>query len=420
MQTIIRSYRIPIGVIITIAILLVILGQPALVAGRSGSANETVLSQRYLIPAVVYVGEWEGIWHIHELALKGTWQHRDLTEASGATPINGWREAMAYQRSDGVSMVVYLGEDAHIHSLHLELRWVGNDWQEVWHHADLGAIALAPDSVSDPFGYVRSDGINAVVYVSGNGHIHELRLEDTWIHADLTDISSAPPSDFNFTNRPFAYDRGDGVNAIVYKSSTNGHLIELRLDTNVWVWADLTDISIPNAPNPGSAITAYVRSDGIPTINYKGFDNHIHDIRLETDWYYYDLTQATGAKDASFDAPYGYVRGDGINAVVYAASWWPGNYIYELYLDSTGWHNYELTSVPNAVLGFSPKGYVRADSVTAVVYQGVNDHILEIRLERDGWQWSDLSFLAESPDGAYPWPYNRSAVGSTYLPMILH
>jgi hypothetical protein len=54
---------------------------PALSAmsqAESGSASETALSHSHLTPAVVYVTD-DG--HIHEIALKGTWQDRDLTAA---------------------------------------------------------------------------------------------------------------------------------------------------------------------------------------------------------------------------------------------------------------------------------------------------------------------------------------------------
>ena len=421
MGKIMRFYRIPLRISFTIAILVVYLGQPKLVTGLGERASERTASQTSPIPAVVYVST-DG--HIHELALKDGWQHRDLTEAAAAPLASPYR-AMAFQRSDGVSMVVYRAADLNIHSLYLEMKKQDNTWQEVWHHADLSDIAGAPDAGSDPFGYVRNDGINAVVYAGVDEHIHELRLEGTWIHADLTIMPDPDAPNTYIDERPFAYDRGDGINAIVYEwpgciCGRPPHIIELRLDSTGWDWADLTAISIPQAPIASSEFTAYVRSDGIPTINYRGIDSHIHDLRLETAWYHYDLTDATGAGDAyEGSAPYGYVRSDGINAIVYAAGVFSDLHIYEFYLQNT-WHHYELTSIPNAKLGGYPIGYVRSDGLNAVVYRGMNDHILEIRLERDGWQWADLTFLAgEISGGTNPWPYNRSGVNSAYLPLII-
>lgn len=381
---------------------------PDVSRAESGSVAGMALSRSHLTPAVVYA---TGDGHIHEIALKGTWQHRDLTAAAGA-PVTYpfYSRPMAYRRSDGVSMVVYLGTDNHIHSLYLELRRQGNNWQEVWHWADLSAITGSPAAASEPYGYVRSDGISTVLYTSSDGHIHELRLEGGWIWADLTAISGAPAA----AGVACAYVRGDGINAVVFRGSANGHIYELRLDDG-WTWADLTALS--GAPLPMAGLSAYVRSEGISTINYTGYDGHIHDIRLEGGWIWADLTAISGAPGTGY-GPYSYVRGDGINAIVYSTAGADAGRIYELWLGN-GWQYYELTSVPNAVRGYAPIGYVRADGISAVVYLGEDWHIHEIRLQT-AWHWADLTYLAGAPaaDGP-PWPYNRSGVARVYLPLIV-
>ena len=384
---------------------------PDVSQARSESATGTALSGSHLTPAVVYIA---GDGHIHEIALKGTWQDRDLTAAAVApVAYSGVIQPMAYRRSDGVSMVIYRGADDHIHSLYLELRRQGNNWQEVWHWANLSAITGSPTAASDPYGYIRSDGISAVVYTGSDGHIHELRLEGGWIGADLTYIAGAPTAS---GGRPVAYVRGDGINAVVYKAAVSGQICELRLDDG-WKWTNLSGPS--GAPLPLSDLSAYVRSDGISTINYAGYDGHIHEIRLETGWICADLTAISGAPETE-SRPFGYVRSDGINAIVYATSGADAGRIYELRLGN-GWQYYELTSVPNAVRGYRPVGYVRADGISAVVYLGGSVwHIQDIRLEKDGWQWVDLSYLAGAPAaGSYPWPYNRSVVARIYLPLIV-
>ncbi len=365
-------------------------------------------SQSGLVPAVIYV---TGDEHIHEIVLKGTWQHRDLTAAAGAPLTYSYdTRAMAFRRSDGVSMVVYLGKDNHIHSLYLELVYQGNSWQEVWHWADLSAITGSPAAASNPYGYVRSDGISTVVYAGSDGHIHELRLEGGWIWADLTAISVSPLA----ANGPIAYVRGDGINAIVYVAAYDGHICELRLDDG-WKWADLTAVTL--APLPMSALSAYVRSDGISTINYTGYDGHIHEIRLETSWIWADLTLISGAPGTGY-TPFGYVRSDGINAIVYATGGADPGRVYELWLGDA-WQSYELTSVPHAVHGYGPFGYVRADGLSAVVYRDTDWHIHEIRLD-GAWRAADLTSLAGAPlaDG-FPWVYNRSTIVRVHLPIML-
>jgi hypothetical protein len=369
-------------------------------------------------PAVIYV---DGDRHIHEIALKGNWRDRDLTAAAGApdTYLES-AQPMAYCRSDGVPMVIFTGADKHIHALYMELSYQGGSWYELWHWADLTNIAGSPPAAFiDPYGYVRSDGISTVVYKGEDGHIHELRLEGTWLWADLTVISGAPVAG----PRPVAYVRGDSINSIVY-TGLKDHIYELRLEDG-WKWADLSDLS--GAPLPASDLSAYVRSDGISTIIYIGYDGHVQEIRLESSWIWADLTMISGAPQASRLRPFGYMRGDGINAIVYTADHMnvsdginqDPDLLYELRLDN-GWKFYELTSVQNAFGGTMPVGYIRADEISAIVYLGIDDHIYELRLETS-WHWADLTYLAGVPDASGPpWPYNRYRIMQIYLPLLIN
>lgn len=391
--------------------ILFMLLQPALSQASNVSLESASGAARPgLAPAVVYVG---GDGHIHEIVLKGTWQDNDLSLASGAPlPYAGLSQPMAYRRSDGVSQVLYRGKDDRIYTIYLELQRQGHTIQEVWHWADLSKITGSPPAAADPYGYIRSDGINVVIYPGITGRIHELRLESAWIWADLTDLSGAPAA---ASGRLLGYARGDGINAIVYKAQSNGHIVELRLDKNGWEWADITQIT--SAPTPLSDLSAYVRSDGISTIIYAGYDGDIHDIRLENGWIWSDLTKISGAPGSSY-RPFGYVRSDGINAIVYATSGLSSYLIYELRLEN-GWQYFELTSVPNAITGYHPVGYVRADGVNSVVYIGGYPwHIQELWLGAT-WNWANLSLIAGGLAlDSYPWPYNRSVAASIYLPLV--
>jgi len=371
----------------------------------------------HLIPTVVYAS-WDG--HIHEIALKGTWQHRDLTAAAGAPAAYDNARAMAYRRSDGVDMVLYRGVSDHIYALYLELLYQGGSWQEVWPWADLSAMTGSPAAKSDPYGYVRSDGISTVIYVGADGHIHDLRLESSWIWADLTAISGAPTAATSTTDSPVPvpYVRGDGINTVVYRAASDGHIVELRLD-NGWKYADLTAIS--GAPLPLSQLSAYVRSAGISTINYTGSDGHVVELRLDNTWQWADLTSLAGETTTAWGRPFAYVRGDKINAVVYA-SYSLSGHVYELWLGN-GWQSDNLSSAGSG-WGYEPVGYVRADGISAVVCRsGAPYHIREVRLERDGWHWADLTVLAGVPtasiSGGWPWAYNRRAVVNVYLPCLL-
>lgn len=411
MQTLFRSYPSPLRIIRAFAILMIVLLQPGpSQAEVRNLASEVALSQSGLIPAILYVTYDQ---HIHEIALKGTWQDRDLTVAAGAPVAYPYSRPMAYQRSDGVSMIIYRGEDSHIHSLSLDLQRQGNTWQEVWHWADLTNLIGSPLAACDPYGYVRSDGLSTVVYTAGNGHIYELGLGKDYLYwMDLTAFSGAPTA----VSCPHTYVRADGINAVVFAGLAGDHIYELRLD-NGWKWADLTDLA--GAPDAISFIdpTAYVRSDRISTVNYLGVDKHLHELRLEGGWKWADLTALSGAPEPD-STPFGYVRSDGINAIVYHVVHPDGARVYELRLDN-GWHYDELTSASNAVLGGDPPtGYVRADGISAVVYGGIDQHIHEISLQTT-WRWADLTNLAGAPIAAgNPRPYNRNAVACVYLPLI--
>ncbi|MBN1660505.1 MAG: hypothetical protein JXA93_19065, partial [Anaerolineae bacterium] len=234
-----------------------------------------------------------------------------------------------------------------------------------------------------------------------------------WIAANLSDLSGLPTA----YGDPVAYVRGDGINAIVCvgAAATGSPIYELRLDDGGWQWADIKGIA--GAPTAVSGLSAYVRSDGISTVNYAGLDGNVHDLRLEGTWIWANLTDTSGAPGTMY-TPRGYARSDGVNAIVYAGSGAAAGRLYELWLGDT-WQYYELTSVPHAVLGYAAFGYVRADGISAVVYLGEDWHIHEIRLD-GAWRAADLTNLSGGPDaGTFPWPYNRSAIVRVHLPIVL-
>lgn len=402
--------------VILISTCLISWRQPTQSQAGAASPTATVYPRRGLIPAVVYVSSSDQ--HIHELAFKNTWQDTDLTAASGAPLINGNAIPMAFRMSDGVSMVVYWGADRHVYAIYLELLLQANNWHEVWHLADLTAIAASPLAATNPYGFNRSDGVPAVVYMSSDGHVHELRLDAGWHWSDLTVLSNAPVPLYYFLREPVAYVRSDGMTTVLFECVVD-HICELRLD-NGWKWADLT--ADAGAPITGSPYSLYIQSDGLTTINYIGSDHHLYHLKLGLVWQWADLTALSGAPLGPIgygrNGPFGYVRYDGINTVVFATE---DLHLYEIRFDN-GWKNWEMTSIQDAVLGWDPKGYVRADGFTAVVYQGNDNSIREIRLESDGWHPANLTYLAGAPSSWYglggPWPYNRSTLYTVNLAHI--
>jgi hypothetical protein len=71
-----------------------------------------------------------------------------------------------------------------------------------------------------PMGYLRGDGVTAVVY-PGHDRIHELTLVgDHWLHSDLSRAAGT----LTGSGYPFAYVRSDGVSSIVYNGSDRHEL----------------------------------------------------------------------------------------------------------------------------------------------------------------------------------------------------
>jgi hypothetical protein len=224
--------------------------------------------------------------------------------------------------------------------------------------------------------------------------IYELGLyQDGWHAGDLSTQAGAPAADYRAQMAPYV--RSDGVNAVVYKGLDN-HIYELALYPDGWGVGDLT--AQVGAPLADFGPAPYVRSDGFSAVVYKGFDNHIYELALYPDgWGVGDLTAQFGAPPSA-GTPTPYVRSDGFNAVVYSGS---NGHIYELGLYADGWHAGDLTAQAGAPLpygGFIGTPYVRGDGINAVVYTGQNGHIYELYLyPRDGrWHYEDLTALAGS------------------------
>jgi hypothetical protein len=68
----------------------------------------------------------------------------------------------------------------------------GTNMERVWTLLFAGFMTTAmAQTAAGPRGYVRSDGVNAVVYAFDDGHIHELYLlSDGWHVRDLTALAA--------------------------------------------------------------------------------------------------------------------------------------------------------------------------------------------------------------------------------------
>lgn len=182
--------------------------------------------------AIVYVGT-NG--HIYEWSLSGnTWNGGDLTALSGSVLLADPRDPVrAYLRSDGVDSVVFLGSDRHIHEIYLS--------PTGWRSGDLSQQSGNFNGVNSPGGYARSDGTNSVLSLDATGNIIEYTLApgaSQWTADNLTaylhavTVQPSAPAGMPLAP-PSAYVRSDNVNAVVYRG-TNGHIVELSLPKGGW------------------------------------------------------------------------------------------------------------------------------------------------------------------------------------------
>jgi Fungal fucose-specific lectin len=335
--------------------------------------------------------------HIQELRLQNGWQEADLSSISSPSAFPAAGAPSAYVTPDNIPRVVYRGTDGHIHELRL---------QGGWQQADLSAISnpAAFPAACDPFAYVTPDQVPRVIYLGGDSHIHELRLQGGWQHADLSAIAAGNPV-APAAGALFAYVTPDKVPRVVYLATDN-HIHELRLQGG-WQHADLSAL-VTNSPPAFQAVgspLAFVTPDGIPRVDYLGADNHIHELRLQGGWQQADLSAiSTPPASAAAGNPFAYVTPDNVPRVVYQGT---DNHIHELRLQA-GWQHADLSALvtdspPAFAAASAPFAYVTPDQIPRVAYRGTDGHIHELRLQ-GSWQQADLSAISNpaAPAAANP------------------
>ena len=348
-------------------------------------------------------------------AIGNSWVAADLTISVGnppAPPVAGYstafltRTPFGYVTPDGAARVIYPDSNANVIELYLTSDAAS------WQRGSLTTIVAnnppAPPVYGAPFGYVTPDGAARVVYADGNGDIIELYLTSdaaSWQQDSLTALTGAPPTanpDIG-AGSPFALTGPDGLPRVYYPDS-NGHIIELRLDPDGWVYSDLT-ISVSNPPAPLAACLtgppfAYVTPDGALHVLYTANLGEIIELYLTSDaasWQQDNLTALTQAPPA-FAPPFAYVTPDQAARVVYPDE---QGHIIELGLAPDGvWGQTDLTAITQAPPAQgAPSACVTPDGAARVVYPASNGDIIELYLTSDAasWQQLDLTGLTQAP-----------------------
>jgi hypothetical protein len=287
---------------------------------------------------------------------------------------------MSCVRPDNTFSVVYAGRGGNIHALQLT--------DGLASHVNLSELAAAPRSnrVGPPIHFVRGDGVAVVVYVgvSGDGssepvrtHVDQLALTaGNWVHSDLSALTQSSSSVIKTTG----YVKPNKITAVI-RDEGGGGIKEMALPPNGnWTETDLFSAVQAPRPSPLRWPMGFVRGDGIPSVIYY-VEGAIHELAFVTGrWVATDLSDAADAPDAfaaQATGPMGYVRGNGLTAVVY-----PGHdRMHELTLVGGRWLHTDLSRATGAVTGSGyPFPYLRSDGVSSIVYNGAEGHIHELAL----------------------------------------
>ena len=202
---------------------------------------------------------------------------------------------------------------------------------------------------SAPWGYMRADSVDVVLYIDVNRHVHEIRRVDS-TNFDL-DFAlppiNAPLAHGGQQNGPvpdaIGYLRAGFRSAVIYRD-TNDHVVELLHNPGgnpSWVVSDLTVLSGSQFIVGKGSPFPYARSDNYNTIVYTANDGHIHELATfgtpgsgTGTWGDADLSSVAGALGSASTNPWGYRRSDGFNVVVYVGD---DGKMHELALGGGGW-----------------------------------------------------------------------------------
>lgn len=237
----------------------------------------------------------------------GRWSVRDLTVdahilvppriSSSFGSFVGGASFTGYNWSEMNSQqVAYIGIDGHIHEL-------STGANGVWSYADLTVIAGAERPSPNSFisGFEWEDGHSKqVVYFDITGAIHEISCgtRGPWRSLNITDRAAAPRVRSSVYHRLATFSWPEERAKQVIYVGDDRHIYELsrRVDTD-WFFADLTLLTgAPNAHPNDDLISAHAwREGGGKQLVYVGADHHIYELFVSSghDWGFADLTGRT-------------------------------------------------------------------------------------------------------------------------------
>jgi hypothetical protein len=202
-------------------------------------------------------------------------RHRDLTAAAGgATEAVG--TPSAYVDASGTNVVIYRGDDGHIHDLY----WVGQDAPTA---EDISGFVGSAPAASDPAAYyIAQHDLHQIVYTTGNGG--DL-IELFWQGANATlgrSLFQAAPTPFRPYGKPLAYyNAATDTKHVIYPTLIGGgaRLFDLSWPATSSTIAvrDLTRAAL--ARNAVTEAPAAFVVGGADHLAYRGFySHHVYEI----------------------------------------------------------------------------------------------------------------------------------------------
>jgi hypothetical protein len=243
---------------------------------------------------LVYTGRDD---HLHELsaAVTGSWNHLDLTQLTNTPlPENSLLAAYSWEIAK-TRQVVYTSGDGHIHEL-----MAGP--HGTWQHTDLTAATgspLAGDSALTAYTW-QAGKTKQVVHTGVDGDVYELACgqEGVWTYTDLTGLTAAPLAGGSALA---AYAWETGLAKQVVYVGANHHIYDLQMPLNgTWEQTDLTQLlGLPEASVDVIAAHEWTPEFAKHIAFLDTAENpHIHSLMLKHGghWQHTDVTRLTGSQ----------------------------------------------------------------------------------------------------------------------------
>ena len=267
--------------------------EDAMLTGSNWSTGKT--------QQIAYTSAMGANGHIYELVMyqEHPWSVEDImAQPIGAAPADGLALVEYDWQAAGAKVLIYTGSDSHIHELRAGTTGL-------WQYTDLTQATNTPLSENALIAAYawETNKTNQVVYVSGDGHIHELvnTLDGKWQHTDVTYATNSPVADGS-TLIGYAW---EAVNTkqIVY-TRNNGDIYELVSGPDgKWTFTDITSLTQASAV-AGTALAAYAWETGeAKSIVYVDAQHHIQELQKpqQGQWQQNDLTSHLNLPHASVD-----------------------------------------------------------------------------------------------------------------------